>query len=156
MKATIKYCTHKITTDEPMSLNPPPRFCTTVSAAKLNPMNEAWKYLIRKFQNIVFLIFMKNICTLGLFFVITNTIARSNSDIRIPIADSATPSKLLNTSLFVMAVKCRVEAICYLSIDERLITPEIASMTKSTLAGLITLLRLTRRIAICKTNPLRE
>ena len=46
--------------ETPTSLNPAPDTCTAVSAAKLNPMKEAWKYRIKKFQNTVFLIFKKN------------------------------------------------------------------------------------------------
>ena len=58
--ATIPYCMIKIKIDVPISFNSTPCFWTTERAAKLNPMKEAWKYRIKKFQNTVFLIFKKN------------------------------------------------------------------------------------------------
>ena len=89
---TTQYCMIKITIDAPMSLKPPPVFCTTVKAAKLNPMKEAWKYLIRKFQKIVFLILITRACTFGLFLVTNTARPTTISNKKITIAESATPS----------------------------------------------------------------
>jgi hypothetical protein len=70
-----------------------------VSAEKLKPMKEAWKYRIRKFQNIVFLMSWKSFCTFGILFVrqIAAPIAITRSTI--PIAAMATPSRLWKTAL---------------------------------------------------------
>jgi hypothetical protein len=72
--------------------------------------------------------------------------------VRIPMAERATPSKLWKTSLFVMASKCSNEAICYLSSDDRFMIPDIESMTRSTLAGVNILPRLTIKITICRAQ----
>jgi hypothetical protein len=65
-----------------------------MSAAKLKPMKDAWKYLIKKFQNIVFFIFKKNCCTFGLFFVKQMAMPQTIMKSTIPIAATATPSRL--------------------------------------------------------------
>ena len=152
MQITNPYCNIRITTDDPMSVNSPPEVQTTVSAAKLNPMNEAQKYRIRKFQNIVFFIFMKKPWTFGILRETKIDAPITSKRTRIPIAESATPSRLQKTELFVMASRFRVEAICFLSSEDRLMIPEMALITISTLAGGNMLLRRTRRITICKAQ----
>ena len=94
IQATRPYQNTRITTDELISLIPSPCFQTTDRAVKLNPTNDAWKYLIRKFQNIVFLILMKNSFTLGLFLETTIASPITATAKSIPIADRATPSRL--------------------------------------------------------------
>ena len=68
----------------------------------MNPINEAWKYRIRKFQKRVLLIFMNTSCTFGLLFDSTIERPITKTTIRIKIADKATPSKLLKMVLFVI------------------------------------------------------
>ena len=83
----------------------------------------------------VFFMLMKNSCTLGLFFEMTIDTPITKTTIKIPIADRATPSRLLKTSLFVIASRRSVEAICFLSSDDTLMIPAMELMTRSTLAG---------------------
>jgi hypothetical protein len=65
-------------------------------------MKEAWKYRIKKFQKMMFLILKKNSCTLGLFLEITIERLITSTTIRMPIADRATPSRLWKKVLSVM------------------------------------------------------
>ncbi len=60
----------------------------------MNPMNEAWKYRIKKFQKIVLLTFRKSSRTFGLFLDNKMHSAKTNTAKMIPIAERATPSRL--------------------------------------------------------------
>jgi hypothetical protein len=58
----------------------------------LNPLNDAWKYRIRKFQNKVFFMPEKDAWTFELFREINTARPTSASKKKIAIAERATPS----------------------------------------------------------------
>ena len=100
----------------------------------------------------MFFIFIKKPWTLGSLRETKIDVPITSKRTRIPIAESATPSRLWNTELFVIASRWSIEAICFLSSEDRLMIPEMALITISTLAGGNMLLRRTSRITICKAQ----